>query len=51
MPGALVPAVIADSARGVDNGNAFVVALIDELADMGQSIPGFFAAGCTPFLD
>ena len=50
-PASLVPAIVADCARGVDHRDSLLTAPVDQLADMGQRFPGLLATGCAPFLD
>ena len=50
-PASLVPPVLADGAGGIDHWNAFGVAFINQLPDMGQGLPRILAAGGPPFLD
>src|ERR1700722_4012653 len=51
QPGAGIPIVVAAHAGGVDDRNAFLVALVDQRANVGQRDPGILAAGIAPALD
>src|SRR5580700_6541802 len=51
QPGAGIPIVVAPHAGGVDDRNTFLMALVDQCADIGQRDPGILAAGIAPALD
>src|ERR1700722_4383993 len=51
QPGAGIPIVVAAHAGGVDDRNAFLVALVDQRANVGQRDPGILATGIAPALD
>src|SRR5580692_7032034 len=51
QPRAGIPIVVAAHAGGVDDRDAFVVALVDQRANVWQRDPGILAAGIAPALD